>query len=255
MLVSSVPRDLRKAALFPIRAERTSRAVPWTTLAIVAANVAMFAWELRLTWLLGPGALTAFIDTYAFVPGRFLAHPFSPDQWRTVFTAMFMHAGWLHIGSNMLFFWVFGAGLEDRLGHLRLLAFYLVAGVAGTVAQALVAPASMVPTLGASGAIAGVLAGYLLVFPRRRVTTLIFIVFFVEVAALPAWIMIGVWLLSQVASGIGALEGAAAASSGVAYFAHLGGFAAGAVMAVPLLLADRSRATRPGAGRARGRRG
>jgi membrane associated rhomboid family serine protease len=221
---------------------------------IVAANVAMFAWELRLSALLGPGALAAFIDTYSFVPGRFLAHPLSPDQWRTVFTAMFMHAGWLHIGSNMLFLWVFGAGLEDRLGHLRLLAFYLVAGVAGTIAQALVAPASMIPTLGASGAIAGVLAGYLLLYPRRRITTLIFIVFFVEVAALPAWILIGLWLLSQVASGIGALEGAAAATGGVAYFAHLGGFAAGAVMAAPLLVSDWLARNRPGAGRVSDRR-
>lgn len=237
--------------MFPIRAERTGRAIPWTTAAIVAANVAMFAWEVRLTGLLGPTALTAFIDTYAFVPARFLAQPFSPDQWRTVFTAMFMHAGWLHIASNMLFLWVFGAGLEDRLGHLRLLGFYLIAGVAGTVAQALVAPASMVPTLGASGAIAGVLAGYLLLYPRRRVTTVIFIVFFVEVAALPAWIMIGVWLLSQIASGIGALEGATAGSGGVAYFAHLGGFAAGAVMTAPLLVADWLRATRPGVRRVR----
>jgi membrane associated rhomboid family serine protease len=221
---------------------------------IVAANVAMFAWELRLSSLLGAGALTAFIDTYSFVPARFLAHPLSPDQWRTVFTAMFMHAGWLHIGSNMLFLWVFGAGLEDRLGSLRLLAFYLVAGMAGTAAQALVAPASMVPTLGASGAIAGVLAGYLLLYPRRRITTLIFIVFFVEIAALPAWILIGLWLLSQIASGIGALEGAAAAAGGVAYFAHLGGFAAGAVMAAPLLVSDWLARNRPGAGRVSDRR-
>ncbi len=241
---------IRKATLFPIRAERAGRAIPWTTLAIIAANTAMFAWEVRLTWLLGPGALTTFIGAYAFVPARFFAQPFSPDQWRTVFTAMFMHAGWLHIASNMLFLWVFGAGLEDRLGHLRSLAFYLFAGVVATAAQALVAPASTVPTLGASGAIAGVLAGYLLVYPRRRVTTLIFIFFFVEVAALPAWVLIGVWLLSQVASGIGALEGAAAASGGVAYFAHLGGFVAGVVMAIPLLVADRLRTTRPGIGRA-----
>lgn len=235
--------------MFPIRAERASRSIPWTTIGIVAANAAMFAWELRLTTLLGPGALSSFIDTYAFVPGRFFAQPFSPDQWRTVFTAMFMHAGWLHIASNMLFLWVFGAGLEDRLGHLRLLAYYLVAGVAATAAQAMVAPASQVPTLGASGAIAGVLAGYLLLFPRRKITTLIFIIFFVEIAALPAWILIGLWLLSQVASGIGALEGAAAATGGVAYFAHLGGFAAGAVMALPLLVNDWRRRNRPGAGR------
>ncbi len=239
--------------MFPIRAERSSRAIPWTTVGIVAANVAMFAWEVRLTSLLGPGALATFIDTYAFVPARFFAHPFSLDQWRTVFTAMFMHAGWLHIGSNMLFLWVFGAGLEDRLGHLRLLGFYLVAGVVATAAQALVAPASTVPTLGASGAIAGVLAGYLLLFPRRKVTTLIFIVFFVEVAALPAWILIGLWLVSQIASGVGALEGAAAASGGVAYFAHLGGFATGAVMALPLVVGDWLRRNRPGAGRASAR--
>jgi membrane associated rhomboid family serine protease len=239
--------------VFPIRAERPSRTVPWTTLGIVAANVAMFAWEVRLTTMLGPGALTAFIDTYAFVPARFFAQPFSSDQWRTVFTAMFMHAGWLHIGANMLFLWVFGAGLEDRLGHLRLLAFYLVAGVAATAAQALVAPTSVVPTLGASGAIAGVLAGYVILFPRRRITTLILIVIVIEVAALPAWLMIGVWLLTQVASGVGALGGASIASGGVAYFAHIGGFVAGAVMAAPLAVADRLRATRPGAGRAKAR--
>ena len=235
--------------MFPIRAERSSRDIPWTTVAIIAANVAMFAWEVRLTLALGPATLATFIDTYAFVPARFFAQPLSPDQWRTVFTAMFMHGGWLHIAANMLFLWVFGAGLEDRLGHLRFLGFYVVAGVVGTAAQALIAPASLIPTLGASGAIAGVLAGYLLLFPRRRVTTLIFIVFFVEVASLPAWAMIGVWLLSQVASGIGALAGAATSSGGVAYWAHLGGFAAGAVMALPLLVTDRIKASRPGAGR------
>ncbi|MFY9801067.1 MAG: rhomboid family intramembrane serine protease, partial [Methanoregula sp.] len=166
----------------------------------------------------------AFIETWAFVPTRFLANP--GGDFITIFTSMFMHGGWLHIGGNMLYLWIFGDNIEDRFGHLRYLVFYLVCGVAATFAQMAFSMGSSIPNLGASGAIAGVLGAYVLLFPQRRVTVMVG----AGVTQMPALIVIGLWFVLQLFSGIGSIA-ATADTGGVAYMAHVGGFIAGFVLA------------------------
>ena len=148
----------------------------------------------------------------------------------SIFTAMFLHAGWLHIGGNMLFLWVFGNNVEDRLGRIRYLLFYLVSGVIATLAQVATGPNSALPTLGASGAIAGVLGAYLVMFPRRKVLTLVFF-FIITWVYLPAVAVLGAWFLLQAFSGVASLS-KHVHTGGVAFFAHIGGFAFGALMAL-----------------------
>jgi membrane associated rhomboid family serine protease len=144
----------------------------------------------------------------------------------TIFTSMFMHAGWVHIGGNMLYLWIFGDNVEDRFGHLRYLAFYLVCGIAATFAQLAFSVGSDIPNLGASGAIAGVLGAYVLLFPHRRIT----VILGYGITEMPALFVIGFWFVLQLFSGIGTL-GATADTGGVAFMAHIGGFVAGFVLA------------------------
>jgi membrane associated rhomboid family serine protease len=153
--------------------------------------------------------------------------PAQPATWLTIFFAMFMHGGLLHLGGNMLFLWIFGNNVEDSMSRPRFAAFYLLGGLAATAAQVVVNPASHSPTLGASGAIAAVLGGYALLYPRARVVTLIFIIIFVTVIELPALLVLGVWFLLQLLS---ASSQPLSASTGVAYFAHIGGFAFGLLL-------------------------
>src|SRR5204863_6176252 len=147
--------------------------------------------------------------------------PSQPNTWLTILFAMFMHGGLLHLGGNMLFLWIFGNNVEDSMSRPRFAAFYLLGGLAATAAQVLINPGSHSPTLGASGAIAAVLGGYALLYPRARVVTLVFIIIFVTVIELPALIVLGVWFLLQL------LGGSQPTSDGVAYFAHIGGFCFG----------------------------
>jgi membrane associated rhomboid family serine protease len=148
-----------------------------------------------------------------------------PPWYATVFTSMFMHGGWLHIIFNMLFLWIFGNNVEEAMGRVKYLLFYLLAGIAALYAQVALSPDSTVPTLGASGAIAGVLGAYALLHPRARVLTLIFIIFFVTLVEIPAWVMLGIWFLLQFAPAIGQVATPdVAGGGGVAYFAHVGGF-------------------------------
>ncbi len=211
--------------------------MPWVTLALIALNVAMFVYESTLD----QSALESLWMQWAFVPARFLANPLAPAELTTIFTAMFMHAGWVHIGGNMLYLWIFGNNIEDRLGRFRYLAFYLACGIVATLAQMLVDPSSTLPNLGASGAIAGVLGAYILLFPRASVVTIIPVFIFIEVARLPAYLVIGFWFVLQLGSGLAALGSSAASSGGVAFFAHIGGFLAGLVLALPAALATRRR--------------
>jgi membrane associated rhomboid family serine protease len=150
-----------------------------------------------------------------------------PSSWLTIFTAMFMHGGFLHIIGNMLFLWIFGNNVEDSMGPVKFVAFYLLAGVSALALQVLVAPSSTVPTIGASGAIAGVLGGYILLHPRARVLTLIFLIFFVTFIEIPAVFVLGFWFLQQLYFGVADLSDPT--GGGVAYFAHIGGFAFGLV--------------------------
>jgi membrane associated rhomboid family serine protease len=152
------------------------------------------------------------------------------SAWQTIFTAMFMHANILHIGGNMLFLWIFGNNVEDALGRLKFIAFYIVGGIAALALQVAVAPNSTAPTLGASGAIAAVLGAYIVLYPRARVLTLVIIIFFFTVIEIPAWIMLGIWFAQQAVFGAAGFTNPTGAGGGVAYFAHIGGFVFGLLM-------------------------
>jgi membrane associated rhomboid family serine protease len=201
--------------MFPIGDDDTARrTVPLVTYALIALNVLFFLVEMS--------GGEAFIEKWAFVPSRFLANPAA--DFLTLFTSMFMHAGWLHLGGNMLYLWIFGDNVEDRFGHLKFIIFYLLCGLAATFAQLAFSVGSHVPNLGASGAIAGVLGAYILLFPQGSVKVLQG----TRVIPVPALIVIGLWFVLQLFSGIGTL--ASAAQGGVAYMAHIGGFVAGLVL-------------------------
>jgi len=203
--------------MLPIGDDNTSRTiVPIVTYALLITNVLFFFVELMNG--------NAFITKWAFVPSRFLADP--AGQAVTLFTAMFMHGGWLHLGSNMLYLWIFGDNVEDRYGHIFFLLFYLACGLAATFAQLAVNVNSSVPNLGASGAIAGVLGAYILMFPQQRVRVLQRR----GVVHLPALIVIGLWFVLQLFSGVGSIANTAQTEGGVAYMAHIGGFVAGFIL-------------------------
>jgi membrane associated rhomboid family serine protease len=192
------------------------RTTPVVTYALIAINVLFFLVELT--------AGDAFINRWSVVPRELLANPAA--EFITIFTAMFMHAGWLHLGGNMLYLWIFGDNVEDRLGHAKFLVFYLLCGIVAFFAQALVDPSSNVPNLGASGAIAGVLGAYLIMFPGERVNVMMGR----GVIPMPALVVIGFWFLLQLFSSFGVMS----SEGGVAYMAHVGGFIAGLVLAVLL---------------------
>jgi len=192
----------------------TRKTFPFVTYALIAVNVVFFLIE-----LVGGDA---FIMKWAFVPSRFLANPLS--DFLTLFTAMFMHAGWVHLGGNMLYLWIFGDNVEDRFGHIKFLLFYLICGLVATFAQLLFSIGSDVPNLGASGAIAGVLGAYIILFPQGRIRVL----FGTQVVQMSALIVIGLWIVLQFFSGIGSIT--SADTGGVAYMAHIGGFAAGILL-------------------------
>jgi membrane associated rhomboid family serine protease len=199
--------------MFPVGDDNSaSRSVPVVTYALIALCVLVFFVELS--------GGDAFIEKWAFVPSRFLAAPAA--GFLTIFTAMFMHAGWAHLGGNMLYLWIFGDNLEDRFGHIKFLIFYLLCGIAAMAAQLVFSSGSNVPNLGASGAIAGVLAGYILLFPQGKVRVLQG----QQVVQVPALIVIGLWIVLQFFLGIGSIANTAD-TGGVAYMAHIGGFAAG----------------------------
>jgi membrane associated rhomboid family serine protease len=199
--------------MFPIGDDDSDRrSFPVVTYALIALNVIFFLIEMS--------GGDAFIMRWAFIPQRFLADPASGIL--TIFASMFMHAGWVHLGGNMLYLWIFGDNIEDRFGHLKFLVFYLLCGIVATSAQLGFNPGSQVPNVGASGAIAGVLGAYILLFPGSRVKVLMGR----GVVPVPALVVIGMWILLQFVSGIGSIS-SAADTGGVAYMAHIGGFAAG----------------------------
>ena len=202
--------------MFPIGDDDSSRrTVPMVTYALIALNVLFFIVELT--------GGDAFIMKWAFVPKRFLANP--AGDFLTLFSSMFMHAGWLHLGGNMLYLWIFGDNVEDRFGHLKFIIFYVICGLAATFAQLAFSIGSDIPNLGASGAIAGVLGAYILLFPQGKVRVLQG----QQVIQVSALIVIGLWIVLQLFSGIGSIAGAAQ-TGGVAYMAHIGGFVAGFLM-------------------------
>ncbi len=202
--------------MLPIGDDNTARrTVPLVTYALIVLNVAFFFVELS--------GGDAFIGKWAFVPSRFLANPLG--DFLTLFTAMFMHAGWLHLGGNMLYLWIFGDNVEDRFGHIKFIIFYLLCGLVATFAQLAFSMGSNVPNLGASGAIAGVLGAYIMLFPKGRIRVLQG----QRVIQVSALIVIGLWIVLQFFSGIGSIANTAD-TGGVAYMAHIGGFIAGFVL-------------------------
>lgn len=205
--------------MLPIRDTIRSRSFPLVNWLIILANAAAFYYELRI----GPSALNGFIDTWGLVPARFWAAPQS--AWVTIFSSMFLHGGWFHILSNMWILFIFGDNVEDRMGGGRYLVFYLLSGVAAALTQAFFLPDSSSPMVGASGAIAGVLGAYLLLFPRARILSLVPIFFIFTLIEIPAVVFLLFWFASQLFSGFLSLGGAS--GSGVAWWAHIGGFVFG----------------------------
>jgi membrane associated rhomboid family serine protease len=249
--------------VIPLRDDNPTRHVPVVTFVIIALNFAAFLfweptfgnqqqqqtfffcnaeipWEVSHQTTLGDGGAEArqvLADQLQESPAeaekdqQFLAqHCGRKVWWQSVFVAMFLHGGWLHILGNMLFLWIFGNNVEDKLGRIVYPLFYLAAGVAATVAQLAISTNSIIPNLGASGAIAGVLGAYLVMFPKRRVLTLIML-FFITWVYLPAWVVLGLWFVLQLFSGVGELGTRVNSGGGVAFWAHIGGFAFGAVLA------------------------
>jgi membrane associated rhomboid family serine protease len=191
------------------------RTVPIVTYVLLGLNILFFFVE--------QGGGDAFIEKWAFVPSRFAANP--AGDFVTLFTSMFMHAGWLHLIGNMLYLWIFGDNVEDRFGHAKFLIFYLLCGLAATFAQMAFSLGSNIPSLGASGAIAGVLGAYILLFPRGSVRVLQGN----GVVPVPALVVIGLWIVLQLFSSIGSITNTAQ-TGGVAYMAHVGGFVAGVLL-------------------------
>ncbi|MBC7142874.1 MAG: rhomboid family intramembrane serine protease [Rhodobacteraceae bacterium] len=212
--------------MFPLRDHNPSERTPYVLYALIAANLAAFLLQMPYTG--SERAMLGFWRDWAMIPVVVT----QGGEWHGIFTSMFLHAGLLHLAGNMLFLWIFGDNLEDQLGHLGFLLFYLAAGIAAALAHIAADPGSAIPTVGASGAIGGVMGGYLLLFPQAKVDiVLIFVVFF-RVFTVPAWIMLGLWFGMQLFSGLST----PANGGGVAYWAHAGGFLAGIALTVPAWL-------------------
>jgi membrane associated rhomboid family serine protease len=202
--------------VIPLRDVIPSRTTPVVTIALIALNIVVFIHEL----LLSPAALRHFYFTAGLVPASF--------SWVALVTSMFVHGGYVHIGGNLLTLWIFGDNVEDRMGHLRFLAFYLVAGGLAALGQTWADPSSTVPIIGASGAIAGVMGAYFLLLPRSRILVLIFLFIFIDVVEVPAVFFLGFWFLMQIFGGVGQL-GSSGSSASVAFWAHLVGFVSGLI--------------------------
>jgi membrane associated rhomboid family serine protease len=211
--------------MLPLADHNPRRTAPIVNVILIVVNVAFFFWEISLG-----RSLERALFGVAFIPARFWYAPIDPRNIATMFVSMFLHGGWLHLGGNMLYLWIFGDNIEDRLGHFRYLIFYFLSGIAATLAHAIANPGSRMPSIGASGAIAGVLGAYLLLFPRQRVTTLIPIFVFITVREIPAVFLLGFWFVLQFFAGAATLGANAGEQGGVAYFAHIGGFLAGMVL-------------------------
>jgi len=213
--------------MFPVSDVIPSRTVPFVTVGLIVANALVFLYQVSL----GHGELRVFMASFAVIPAGF--------WWPTLFTSQFLHAGWMHIIWNMVYLWIFGDNVEDRLGHVRYLIFYLGAGAAAGLLQVLFNPFSGIPMVGASGAIAGVMGAYFVLYPQSRVLTAVFIVIFFDLVEIPAVFFLGIWFLMQLLSGVGSLGVDNSAGGGTAFWAHIGGFVVGAAIGFVLRTQDR----------------
>ena len=237
--------------MFPLRDNIPTENFPFVTVALIVANVLMYFFFQHGTISLGDPSNPQYLCNlyeYGTIPKEVThpglqlqaqgCEPFTAPTWLTLFTSMFMHGGLLHLGGNMLFLWIFGNNVEDSMGYVKFVLFYVLGGLAALLLQIIVGPSSQVPTVGASGAIAAVLGAYIILFPRARVVTVIFIIFFFTILELPAMVVLGIWFLQQALFGYFDLANPGGGGGGVAYFAHIGGFVFG-------LLAVRVLAKRP----------
>lgn len=209
--------------MFPIRDHNPSERTPFVTYALIAANVLVWLYQLSLQS--NDFALAEFMYRWALFPVAVT----EGGEYRGLLSHMFLHAGFLHLAGNMLFLWIFGDNLEDQLGHVGFLLLYLASGLVAAFAQIAPEPASAIPMVGASGAIAGVMGGYLLLFPRARVDILLILIIFFRVFTIPAFVVLGLWFAIQIFGGLGAPT----EEGGVAYWAHAGGFVAGIFLTLP----------------------
>jgi membrane associated rhomboid family serine protease len=245
--------------VIPVKDNIPTDRFPFVTVGLILANFVVYILAIRHggSFISGPdihevvkyGAIPKVLThclgrhevTRIFPDGGYAVactHSGGIPTWETVFTAMFMHASILHIGGNMLFLWIFGNNVEDSMGPIKFFVFYILGGLAAFALQVAVGPNSTAPTLGASGAIAAVLGGYIVLYPRARVLTLVLIIFFFTVIELPAWVMLGVWFAEQAVFGAANLTNPTGGGGGVAYFAHVGGFVFG-LLAIRLLATKR----------------
>jgi membrane associated rhomboid family serine protease len=201
--------------MFPLRDTQPSYSTPVVTVLLIAVNMMVFLFEFSLD----PYSLNLLIETYGLTPDRF--------HLSNLVTSMFLHGGWMHVLGNMWFLWIFGDNIEDIMGHGKFLLFYLLCGVAAALGHVFFNPASRIPTVGASGAIAGVMGAYILKFPHSRITTLVFIFIFITTFEVPAAVMLAYWFFIQLFSGFGSIAYSHASEGGVAWFAHVGGFLTG----------------------------
>jgi len=202
--------------MFPFRDHNPSNRIPYVAYALIAINILIY-----VTYgFLPPEQVYMIFDDWALVPAEAMAG----IDLHTLFSCMFLHGGWMHLAGNMLFLWVFGDNLEDYLGHVGMVLFYLLCGLGASAAQIAVDPYSPIPNVGASGAIAGLMGGYLLLFPKARIDVLFIIIVFIKVFPLSAWIVLGGWIGLQIVMGV---VDFGVGGGGVAYFAHIGGFVAG----------------------------
>jgi membrane associated rhomboid family serine protease len=219
--------------MIPLRSSERTTSPATVTLLLILANVLVFLYELSLQdpEMGRRDPLSLFIVHYGIVPYRF--------HWSSLLTSMFIHGGFMHIAGNMLFLWVFGKGIEDLLGHWRFLFFYLACGIAAGIAHMLLNFYSPVPTVGASGAIAGVMGAYLVKFPRARIVTLVFIVVFFITVDIPAAFLLLYWFALQFVTGLGSIGESQVSQGDVAWFAHVGGFIAGMILVLIIPVRDR----------------
>ncbi len=210
--------------MIPFKDDNTTQTFPYVTISLIALNCMVFIWQIT-----SPLGIQRIAYYFGAIPENILSfniiQPIHPIT--SIFTSMFLHGGFFHLGGNMLYLWIFGNNIEDSLGHLRFIVFYLFSGIAAAYAHAISDSHSLIPMIGASGAVSGILGAYLLLFPKAKVSTFLFFGFFWQITKLPAFVVIGFWAVIQIVSG--ALSAGYAQQGGVAWFAHIGGFVIGLI--------------------------
>lgn len=215
--------------MIPLKDENPTETFPFITILFIVTNVCVFAYEMSL----GRAGLEPFVRTMAVIPTE-IRHGPALREYPTLFTSMFLHGDPLHLIGNMLYLWIFGNNIEDAMGHVRFILFYFLCGIAASAAHILLNASSDVPVIGASGAIAAVLGAYLILYPKARVLTLVPLFFIIRIIRVPAYVLLGVWIVFQIINGLVTET----AGGGVAWFAHIGGFLAGIVL-LPLFMHSR----------------